>query len=355
MERRTFLGSGLALGAIGLAGAGHAAASGTKRPLTFDAMGEVRFSYTPELVREMQASGLDAIAVTLCDPKPMGEAAYDLAMEAVLAHDRHIARHPALFRKATSVADLALARESGQIAIFYLFQNSTHFGVELDNVDLFYNLGVRTAQITYNHQNWAGSGCKELGTNGLTVFGRVLVERMNATRMLIDLSHANMQTMADAIAHSKAPAIISHTGCMAVHANERNTTDDNLRLLAEKGGVVGICQIRPFLTEKRQGALADYFRHIDHAIRVAGVDHVAIGSDRDHRRIEMTDEYLAELKREEGANFNPADWPLFIDELNGPRRMEVVWEGVRKLGHGAAAADKVMGGNLHRLYSEVVG
>lgn len=355
MERRTFLGSGLALGAIGLTGAGHAVAAGTKRPLTFDAMGEVRFSYTPELVAEMRASGLDAIAVTLCDPKPRGDAAYDLAMEALLAHDRHIARHPTLFRKATSIADIALAQENGQIAIFYLFQNSTHFGVELDNIDLFYALGVRTAQITYNHQNWAGSGCKELGANGLTHFGRSVVERMNALGMLIDLSHANMQTMADTIAHSKVPAIISHTGCMAVHANERNTTDDNLRLLAQRGGVVGICQIRPFLTEKRQGALADYFRHIDHAIRVAGVDHVAIGSDRDHRRIEMTDEYLAELKREEGPNFNPAEWPLFIDELNGPRRMEVVWDGVRKLGYGSAAADKVMGGNLHRLYSEVVG
>lgn len=355
MERRTFLGSSIALGAMGLAGVAQAAGSRAERPLTFDAMGEVRFSYTPELVREMQASGLDAIAVTLCDPKPIGEPAYDLAMEALLAHDRHIARHPELFRKATNVADIDLARENGQIAVFYLFQNSTHFGSELDNVDLFYNLGVRTAQLTYNHQNWAGSGCKELGSNGLSVFGRGLIERMNSVGMLIDLSHANMQTMSDAIGHSKSPAIISHTACMAVHANERNTTDDNLRLLADNGGVVGICQIRPFLTEKRQGALSDYFRHIDHAIRIAGVDHVAIGSDRDHRRIEMTDDYLAELKREEGANFNPAEWPLFIDELNGPRRMEVVWEGVRKLGYGAAAADKVMGGNLHRLYGEVVG
>lgn len=355
MERRTFLQSGLALGAIAMSGVGHAADKTLPRPLTFDAMGEVRFVYPAELVREMQASGLDAIAVTLCDPKPREDAAYDLAMESLLAHDRHIAENPELFRKATSVADIAEARARGQIAIYYLLQNSTHFGADLDNVDLFYNLGLRSAQITYNHQNWAGAGCKELGTNGLTVFGRELVERMNAVGMLVDLSHANMQTMADAISHSKDPVVISHTGCMAVHANERNTTDENLRLLSRNGGVVGICQIRPFLTEKRVGALAEYFRHIDHAVQVAGVEHVAIGSDRDHRRIEMTDEYLAELKREEGPNFNPAEWPLFIDELNGPRRMEVVWDGVRKLGHGSAATEKIMGGNLHRLYSEVIG
>ncbi|MBV7255858.1 membrane dipeptidase [Pacificimonas sp. WHA3] len=355
MDRRKFIGSGLALGAMTLPAMSSAALLAKTRPLTFDAMGEVRFNYTEELVREMIGSGLDAIAVTLCDPKPRGTAAYDLAMDAVLAHDRHIAAHPHLFIKATSVADIDRARSEGKLALYYLFQNSTHFGTDLDNVDVFYNLGVRVSQITYNHQNWAGAGCKELGAHGLTRFGRELVERMNARGMLIDLSHANMRTMADAIEHSKVPVSISHTACMAVHANERNTTDANLRLLAERGGVVGICQIRPFLTEKRAGALADYFRHIDHAINVAGVDHVAIGSDRDHRRIKMTDDYLAELKREEGPNFNPAEWPLFIDELNGPNRMEVVWDGVRKLGHGEAAAEKIMGTNLRRLYTEVVG
>lgn len=355
MDRRNFIGSGLALGAVAASGIGATALAAKTRPLTFDAMGEVRFNYSDELVREMIGSGLDAIAVTLCDPKPRGTAAYDLAMDAVLEHDRHIAANPHLFLKATSIGDVDRARSAGKLAIFYLFQNSTHFGTDLDNVDVFYNLGVRVSQITYNHQNWAGAGCKELGAHGLTRFGRELVERMNERGMLVDLSHSNMQTMADTIEHSNVPVCITHTACMAVHENERNTTDANLRLLAGRGGVVGICQIRPFLTHKHEGALEDYFRHIDHAINVAGVEHVAIGSDRDHRRITMTDDYLAELKREEGPNFNPAEWPLFIDELNGPTRMEVVWDGVRKLGHGEAAAEKVMGRNLQRLYTEVVG
>ncbi|TXC73769.1 hypothetical protein FSZ31_03300 [Sphingorhabdus soli] len=353
MDRRQFINSSAALGALAMASPLFAAQA--KRRLTFDAMGEVRFEYTPELVREMRDSGLDAIAVTLCDPKYFEGEAYDVAVEAVLAHDRHIKAHPAQFLKATSATDIERARANGQIAIFYLFQNSTQFGRDLDNVDLFYNLGVRSSQITYNYQNWAGAGCKELGDHGLTVFGRSLVERMNQLGMLIDLSHSNMRTMADTISHSKQPVVISHTACMAVHANTRNTTDENLRLLAGAGGVVGICQMRPFLTHKHAGALADYFAHIDHAVRVAGADHVAIGSDRDHRRVKMTDAYIAELKREEGANFNPDEWPLYIDELNGPTRMEVVWDGVRKLGYSAADVDKIMGENLRRVYQEVVG
>jgi len=354
MDRRGFILSGAALSAA-VAFAPGAAARAKTRPLTFDAMGEVRFEYDAALVGQMHASGLDAITVTLCDPKAYEGQAYEEAVQAVLDHDAHIAAHPALFLKATRTSDIDVARKNGQIAIFYLFQNSTQFGRDLDNVDLFHKLGVRSAQITYNDQNWAGAGCKELRSNGLTLFGRDLVARMNDRRMLIDLSHANMQTMADTIAASKAPVIVSHTACMAVHENVRNTTDANLRLLAQRGGVAGICQMRPFLTTKRADALPEYFRHIDHAVKVMGADHVAIGSDRDHRVVEMTDAYIAELKREEGANFNDADWPLYINELNGPRRMEVVWDGVRKLGYPESAVEKIMGTNLRRIYQEVIG
>ena len=354
MNRRNFMLSGAAISAA-VVMAPSVAGKQAFRPLTFDAMGEVRFEYDAALVGQMRDSGLDAITVTLCDPKAYENHAYELAIQAVIDHDAHITARPELFLKATRTSDIDVARKNGQIAIFYLFQNSTHFGRDLDNVDLFHKLGVRSSQITYNDQNWAGAGCKELGANGLTHFGREIVGRMNKVGMLIDLSHANMQTMADTITASAAPVIVSHTACMEMHKNVRNTTDANLRLLAQKGGVVGICQMRPFLTTKRKGALPDYFRHIDHAVKVAGTDHVAIGSDRDHRVVSMTDAYIAELKREEGANFNADDWPLFIDELNGPRRMEVVWDGVRKLGYPESVVEKIMGTNLHRVYKTVIG
>ena len=354
MDRRQFILSGAALSAA-MAVAPGAAARAPARPLTFDAMGEVRFEYDAALIGQMRASGLDAITVTLCDPKVYEGQAYEEAVQAVLDHDAHIAKPPELFLKATKASDIDVARKNGQLALFYLFQNSTQFGRDLDNVDLFRKLGVTSAQITYNDQNWAGAGCKELGANGLTHFGRELVGRMNEQRMLIDLSHSNMQTMADTIAASKVPVIVSHTACMAVHSNIRNTTDANLRLLADKGGVAGICQMRPFLTTKRDDALPEYFRHIDHAVKVMGTDHVAIGSDRDHRVVEMTDAYVAELKAEEGANFNADDWPLFINELNGPRRMEVVWDGVRKLGYPASTVEKIMGTNVLRIYQDVIG
>lgn len=321
--------------------------------LIWDAMGELREEYDDALVRDMLASGMDAITITLSDPKPEGAEALQLAIDSLLQYDRFLASRPALFTRATTVADVDRARRERKLAVFYLYQNTVQFGKDLDRVDLFHRLGLRSCQLTYNTKNDVGVGCWEEG--GITPFGRELIARMNERRMLIDLSHANMQTMAEATAASKAPVIVSHTGCMAVYANRRNTTDDNLKAIADRGGVIGICQMRPFLTAKKQDALPAYFDHLVHAIRVAGAEHVAIGSDRDHRVITLTPEYLAELKREEGSQVVDNELPYFIAELNGPRRMEVVWDGLVKRGLASADVERVMGRNLRRLYGDVIG
>ena len=321
-----------------------------------DAMGELRTIYEPSLVGQMLASGMDSITITLCDPKAVGAEALELAVDGLMEYDRYVAAHRDLFVKATSVADVDRARRSGRLAVFYLYQNATQFDDDLDRVDLFYRMGLTSCQVTYNERNLAGVGCRAEGDNGgLTEFGREMVDRMNAVGMLVDLSHANIPTMADTIRHSRMPVIISHTACNAVHEHERNTTDENLRLLADNGGVVGVCQLRPFLTFTKQDNLHTYFDHIDHAVQVCGVDHVCIGSDRDHRVIEMTPEYEAELRAEEGSQVQSSELPYFIDELNGPQRMEVVWDGLVGRGYSEDVVEKVMGENLYRLYREVIG
>lgn len=355
MKRRTFLKhSALAAAALHVRPR-HATAATTQRPdrLVWDAMGELREEYDATLLRDMLGSGMDAITITLCDPKPEGAEALQLAVDSLLQHDRFLGKHPEFFIKATSVADVDRARRERKLAVFYLYQNTVQFANDLDRVDLFHRMGLRSCQLTYNTKNHAGVGCWEEG--GISSFGRELIARMNERRMLIDLSHANMQTMSETIAASKVPVIISHTACMAVHTNRRNTTDENLRALANRGGVVGVCQMRPFLTTKKSDNLHAYFDHLMHAIKVAGIEHVGIGSDRDHRVITLTPEYLAELKREEGSQVVENELPYFINELNGPRRMEVVWDGLVKRGLATGDVERVMGLNVRRLYREVVG
>jgi len=208
--------------------------------LVIDALGEIRLTHSMELIGEILDSGTNAIAVTLCDPKTYGETAYDEALGAILAYDRHIDAHSERLMKATSAADAERAAASGRLGIFYQFQNATPLQRDVDRVDIFYKLGVRSIQLTYNYQNYVGSGCRERDDRGVSAFGAELIERMNEVGMLIDTSHASMATMADAIQLSRQPIIISHTCCESVHHHVRNTTDENLRRLAERGGVVGI-------------------------------------------------------------------------------------------------------------------
>ncbi|MDA0330026.1 MAG: membrane dipeptidase [Gemmatimonadetes bacterium] len=363
MDRRTFLHSAAA-SAVTVSMTADEVLATTSRPapvpnpraLIMDAMGELRPIYEPSLVREMLGSGTDAITVTLCDPKPVGAEGLQAAIDGLMEYDRYLAANPALFIKATSVAHVDEARRSGRMAVFYLYQNSIQFGEDLDRVEMFRSLGLTSCQITYNERNFAGVGCRAEGDNGgLTPFGRELIDRLNSAGILVDLAHANARTMADTIAHSRMPVINSHTGCDAVHPHARNMSDANMRATAERGGVVGICQLRPFLTLKKSDNLHAYFDHIEHAVNVCGIEHVCIGSDRDHRVIEMTPEYEAELRAEEGSQVSSSELPYFIDELNGPRRMEVVWDGVAARGYSEGDVEKIMGRNQYRLYREVIG
>jgi membrane dipeptidase len=360
MKRREFVaaaGSGVLASTI----LGPLAVSSTTgrhqtKPLILDANGEIRLTHPMSLIREIIASGLNSETVTVSDPKVFGGEALDAAVSDILSYDRHIEGNSDYLLKATRVADIHRARSEGKLAIFYGLQNTSPIQKDLSLVDLLYKLGLRSLQLTYNYQNYVGAGCRERTDAGLTVFGMELVEYLNSIGMLIDTSHANMKTMRETIELSSKPTIVSHTGCQSVHEHIRNTTDENMRALAYSGGVVGICQIRPFLTEQNTvDNVRFYFDHIDHAINVAGIEHVCIGSDRDHRVIEDSPEELAILLEEEGAQFQPADWPLYMPALNGPRRMEVVWDGLVSRGYSEGEVEKIMGLNLLRLYTEILG
>ena len=323
------------------------------KTLIIDAMGELREVYEDSLVQEMLDSGIRSITVTLVDPKIQEQDAFDKTMEGLLYYNRFLDSKPEFYMRTTKVSDIDKAREQGKMAVFYLAQNSTHFKRDLDNVDVFYGMGMRSSQITYNYQNWAGSGCKEINGSGLTTFGHELVEKMNDIGMIIDLSHSNEETTMGAIKASNQPITISHTCCKDLFNHERNMPDNILKAMAEKGGLVGITQMRTFMTTGQD--IQAYYDHITHAIDVCGIDHVCIGSDRDHRRLTMTEEYIAELQAEEGDQFDASHWPLYFEDLNGPRRMEVIWDGLKARGLSEGQLEKVMGQNVYDYYKLIVG
>lgn len=347
---------GLLAGGLGTVMAAAASRAGGAAPsYAFDALGEIRTVYTPELVDQILASGTRAIGVTVTDPKVAADEAHAQATADLDLYDAYLSGMPRHYVRAKRVADADRAAREGKLAVFYNLQNSTPAEGDPRRLAALKARGVSSIQLTYNDTNLSGSGCYAEVDGGVTDHGREMIARMERERVLVDLSHAGMATMADAIAAARRPLTISHTTCKALRAHPRATTDQNLKAMADKGGVVGITQIRRFLTDAKRDNLRFYFDHIVHAVKVAGIDHVGIGSDRDHRVIPDTPEELRILMKEEGPQLSAADWPMYLEGMNGPSRMTVVRDGLRQRGFRQAEIDKLLGGNVRRLYAEVVG
>ncbi|HXV86839.1 MAG TPA: membrane dipeptidase, partial [Gemmatimonadales bacterium] len=120
-----------------------------------------------------------------------------------------------------------------------------------------------------------------------------------------------------------------------------------------------IYQINPYLGPRERNTLDDFLRHVEHAINIAGIDHVGIGSDREHRTIPDTEEekqkLIQELSRLRPVTAATFRWPFFLRELNHPRRMETIAQALERRGRAAAEIDKILGGNWYRLFAEVMG
>jgi len=209
-------------------------------------------------------------------------------------------------------------------------------------------------------RNLLGDGCLEPGNAGLSSFGRAVVARMNELGMLVDLSHCGRRTTTDAISGSTTPVAVTHSGCAALADLPRNKTDEQLKLLADKGGVIGIYTM-PFLRMSGQPMLADFVRHIEHAVQVCGEEHVGVGSDNSITPLDLTPAFRAEhadfvrVRRRMGIGAPGEDENVFnyVPDLNTPRRMEQIADALSARGHTPARIEKILGQNWLRLFGEV--
>ena len=329
------------------------------RPPVIDGLGEIHLDYSTALLDEMRASGMRACVVTVGNPALHGASAFDDMRDEVRAYDAHLPRTQNRLMKALASADIDRAVNDGSIALIYYTQNATPLGDDVTRLDVLHQLGVRIVQLTYNTRNLLGDGCLERTNSGLSTFGLAVLEGLKSRRMLIDVSHSGEATSLDAIRLSGVPVAITHAGCKSVFEHPRNKSDSVLRAMANGGGVIGIFQINPYLGPNERNTLDMYVAHIEHAINVAGVEHVGIGSDREHRTIPDTPEekqkLIDELSRLRPVTAATFRWPFFISELNHPRRMETIRRALEARRRPAADIDRIMGGNFYRLFRETIG
>ncbi len=194
-------------------------------------------------------------------------------------------------------------RKKGLISVFMGMENASPIQESLSLLRTFYRLGVSYVTLTHNGDNAvADSSAEGKRWGGLSPFGREVVAQMNALGMMVDLSHASDKTFWDCLEVSKAPIIATHSSCRALCGHRRNLTDEMLKALGEKDGYVGINFYPYFLSDSFDPAKPSTFPgvkeivdHIDHAVRLAGIDHVGIGSDFDG--IEVTPEGLEDISK----------------------------------------------------------
>jgi len=276
-----------------------------------------------------------------------GPTAYDDSLAFLAAWQGFVGRNSGLFSLVDKATDLDEAKRSGKIAVIMGIQNAEQFR-EAKDVKTFYELGLRCAQLTYNSQNLIGSGSTDREDGGISDFGADIIKAMNEAGMLVDVSHCGDRTTLDAIEASSKPVAVTHSNCRALNNHPRLKTDEAIRKLAAKGGVMGITEVRMFVRDRDPVTVEDIVDHIDHVVKLVGVDHVGIGSDAGLTGYDnMPAEQLKILRGSYKASYAMRD-KLDTDGY-GPKRAYLLADALVRRGYSDDNIVAILGGNFRRL------
>lgn len=314
---------------------------------------------SPKFIADVRASGVTAVNVTVNEPGN-GPNRFEKTVSGIASMEHEIAAHPDVFMKVLRAIDLTEAKATHRMGLIFGFQDASMLEGDLTRLAIFYDLGVRISQPTYNRRNLMGDGCLEPSDGGLSRLGREFIAEMNRLHMLLDLSHAGPRTISEGIAASTEPMAITHTGCRALVDVPRNTYDSSLKALADRGGVLGI-YFMPFLRASGQPHADDLIRHLEHAVNACGEDHVGLGTDGGVSGIELNEAYAKfqrkffadRTKAGIAAPGEAADVFNLIPEYNVPRRFETLANDLAHRGWTEDRIEKILGKNFARLFSEV--
>jgi membrane dipeptidase len=327
-------------------------------------------------IPRMREGGLDALFFSIWVPSDLtGPPAVKKAMDLIDSVRQAVRTHPNDLMLATTAADIRRAAGEHKIAALMGMEGGHMIDNDLGLLRNYAALGVRYLTLThFKNNDWADSSTDKPAHNGLTPFGKEVVHELNRLGVMVDISHVADKTFYDAIAASTAPVIASHSSCRAIAHHARNMTDDMLRALAKNGGVVMINYEVSFLSEeyrvasdKQNGDVVTQLNamskkcggdeacstlesarinteamksgklpkvtwdkiieHIDHAVKVAGVDHVGLGSD-----------------------FDGATMPIGMEDAT---KLPKITDALLKKGYSEADVTKILGGNLLRVMEAV--
>jgi len=327
-------------------------------------------------IPRMKEGGLDAIFFSIWVPsKITGPVAVKHALDQIAAVREQVRRHPQDLVLATTTAHIREARKENKIAVLMGVEGGHMINSDLGVLQKFAGLGVRYLTLTHSGNcEWADSSTAKPAHNGLTDFGKDVIREMNRLGVIVDVSHVSDKTFRDVLSVSKAPVMASHSNCRALCDHPRNMSDAMIRELAAKGGVIQINYHVGFLSQEfrnaekahpeinnaialevqkrcgdkegcqliegdritreyvEQGKLPQVdwtkiIEHIDHAVKVAGIDHVGLGSD-----------------------FDGANMPFGMEDAS---KVPKITEALLRKGYSEGDVEKILGENTLQLMADV--
>jgi membrane dipeptidase len=326
-------------------------------------------------IPRMREGGLDALFFSIWVPSDVtGPIAVKRALQLIDRVHEAVRQHPNDLVLATTAAEIRRAAAEKKIAALMGMEGGHMIDDDLGTLRDYARLGVRYLTLThFKNNNWADSSTDRPAHNGLTDFGKDVVRELNRLGVMVDISHVADKTFADVLAMTTVPVIASHSSCRAIANHPRNMTDDMMRALAKNGGVMMINYEVSFLSEENRlaseksggvvAALGEMSKkcggdeacstlesarlpreamangtlpsvswekiveHIDHAVKVAGVDHVGLGSD-----------------------FDGATMPIGMEDAS---QLPKLTAALMAKGYSAADVEKILGGNILRVMEQV--
>jgi membrane dipeptidase len=307
-------------------------------------------SFTASDLQPFRDSGINVfhIAVGMGGPD-----AYIEVLKYFASWNGFIADNTDHFMRIDSAADLERVKSLGKIGILLGLQNSEQFRTPAD-VGFFHGIGQRVSQLTYNSRNMIGNGSTERHDEGISDFGAAIIERMNKVGMAIDVSHCGDRTTLDAFEISKQPVLITHSNCRAlVPGHPRCKSDEAIKKMGAAGSVMGITGVRMFVKADEPTTIEHELDHFDHVAKLAGPEHLGVGSDIDLYGYDaMPPELNKQLRASYKSSYGFRE-RIDIEGIDHPKRMFDLTEGLIRRKYTDNDVEGILGGNFKRVLSKI--
>ncbi|MEL6792027.1 MAG: membrane dipeptidase [Pseudomonadota bacterium] len=309
-------------------------------------------NWSETIFREMREGGLDAVHVTIAYHETFRE-----TVARIEEWNRRFERHPDLIFKGKSAKDVRRAKREGRTAIFFGAQNPSPIEDDIGLVEVMRDLGLVFMQLTYNNQSLLATGCYEDEDPGVTRMGKQVIKEMNRVGMVVDMSHSAERSTLEAIDLSARPIAITHANPSFWKPALRNKSDEVLKALAGRGGMLGFSLYPHHLKDGSDCTLDSFCEMAARTADLMGADKIGIGSDLCQDQPDSVVEWMRvgrwtkEIDYGEGSAAN-AGFPPMPDFYKGNLDFPNLAEGLAKVGFSSEEVDGIMGENWLRFYDD---